>query len=209
MATDQHDPTGAKATGAKATGANANGVNDVILDHDYDGIQEYDNPMPRWWLMLFYGGIIFAAVYIPWYLFGGGPLAAEELAMEITEAQAALPAAAPEPETPAEDPYASLVGDAGRIAKGKVVYDARCVACHGPDGGGLVGPNLTDRAWKHGGKPADLVKVIKRGVPGTAMVAWNKQLSEDEIVDVSIFIKSLKGTTPANPKASEGVESND
>lgn len=187
------------------------GVDDVILDHDYDGIQEYDNPLPRWWLMVFYGGIIFAAVYIPWYLFGGGPLAAEELAMEIAAAQAARPQPAPEPvsDTPAVDPYAGMLGDATREANGKTTFAARCTACHGPDGGGLVGPNLTDSAWKHGGRVTDLVKVITRGLPGTAMVAWNQQLSADEIVDVAIYIKSLKGTSPANPKAPEGIESND
>lgn len=190
-------------------------VDDHLLDHDYDGIQEYDNPLPRWWVMLFYGSIVFAVFYVPWYHFGPGKLALEELQAEVTEAtgkaQAATAAATgSEPgAAPAPDPYAALIGDAGRIDKGKGIFAARCAACHGPDGGGLVGPNLTDRHWKKGGAMKDIVRVITRGVPGSAMVAWNQQLSEDEIVDVALFIKSLKGTSPANPKAPEGIESNE
>lgn len=183
---------------------------DVLLDHDYDGIQEYDNPLPSWWLAMFYAGIIFGIFYVPWYHFGPGPLMKEELAMELAEAhQQAAALAAASGEVDDSDPYEGMIGDDERIARGKPKFESLCAACHAADGGGLVGPNLTDNHWKNGGRMKDIVRVVTRGVPGTAMVSWTAQLSEEEIVDVAVFIKSLKGTTPANPKDPEGVEFND
>jgi cytochrome c oxidase cbb3-type subunit 3 len=166
--------------------------------------------LPRWWVILFYLTIAFAVVYVPYYHFGPGMLAGEELQAEIAAAAAARRAAAPTSAAasgPAVDPYAGLMGDETRVAAGKAIYAARCVACHGPDGGGLVGPNLTDRHWKHGrGDMASLVRVVERGVAGTAMTSFKGVLSKDEIVDVSLFVRTLVGTTPANPKAPEGTE---
>lgn len=190
----------------------SNKVEDKVLDHDYDGIQEYDNPLPRWWLMLFYFGIVFAVAYIPYYHLGPGPLMAEEYAAEMESAAAAqkahaaalAKAEAGQPKAPAVD-YAAMAKDEGRLAKGKALFAERCAACHMADGGGSVGPNLTDKHWKNGrGDVPSIVKVIQKGVAGTAMVAWESQLSKDEIINVSLFVRSLQGTTPAVAKAPEG-----
>ena len=171
-----------------------------LTDHDYDGITEYDNPLPRWWLMLFYGGIVFAAVYIPWYHFGPGPLMVEEYEAQMASAAAAMPV---KRGASALD-LASAEQDPARLAAGKETFGKLCVACHTADGGGLVGPNLTDDYWIHGGSMADVVHVITEGVPEKGMISWKTQLKDDEIVSVAAYVRSLRGTTPANPKAPEG-----
>lgn len=175
-------------------------VNDEILDHDYDGIREYDNPLPGWWVALFWLGIVFGVVYVPYYLFGPGPLAAEEYAEEMAAAAAAMP----EKKALSSDDLLAAQKDPARIAKGKETFGKLCAACHVADGGGLVGPNLTDDFWIHGGSMADVVEVVTEGVPEKGMISWKTQLSPDEIVDVSAFVKSLRGTTPANPKEPQG-----
>lgn len=171
-----------------------------ILDHDYDGIREYDNPLPRWWLALFWFGVVFGIVYVPYYLFGPGPLAAEEYAAEMAAAAAAMP----EKKAPSDADLLAAQKDEARIAKGKETFVKLCAACHVADGGGLVGPNLTDAFWIHGGSMADVVQVITEGVPEKGMISWKTQLSPEEIVDVSAYVKSLVGTTPANPKEPQG-----
>lgn len=182
-------------------------VEDKLLDHDYDGIQEYDNPLPRWWLGLFYICIVFAVVYVPYYHLGPGPLMHEEFAAEMAaadEAKKAAEAAELAKTGGKKADIESYIGDADRAAKGKPVYVKNCVACHGPDGGGLVGPNFTDKYWIHGGTMKDIVRTITVGVPEKGMISWKAQLSKDEIVNVAVYIKSLKGTKAANPKAAEG-----
>lgn len=171
---------------------------DELLDHDYDGIREYDNPLPRWWLLTFYGAIAFAAVYVPYYHFGPGDLPHAEYAAEMAAAAANAPAAM----TSAQ--LATAMKSADRAAKGKVTFDKLCMACHRADGGGLVGPNLTDDHYLHGDSAADAVRVVTKGVPEKGMIAWDAQLNPDEIVDVVAYIASLKGTHPKNPKAPEG-----
>lgn len=174
---------------------------DPLLDHDYDGIKEYDNPLPRWWLWLFYLTIAWAGVYVVYYHFGPGPDPEAEYRAEMAAAEAAGIGVG------AADLAARLeagLNDPTVLATGKAVYDKNCVACHGPDGGGLVGPNLTDDHFIHGPKPADLLKVIREGVPAKGMLAWEKTLGPDELVGVAAYVHSLRGTTPANPKAPEG-----
>lgn len=90
------------------------------------------------------------------------------------------------------------------LAAGKKTYDTSCVACHAPDGGGTVGPNLTDDFWIHGGSLDEVVKTITDGVPAKGMIAWKAMLKPEQILAVAKYIKSLRGTTPATPKAAEG-----
>ena len=175
---------------------------DELLDHDYDGVREYDNPLPRWWLWLFYVTIAWSLVYVPYYHFMGGPLQEDEYQAEM--AAAAADSAQMRRSAPAED-LPAMVKDPARVAAGKESYEKLCVACHLADGGGLVGPNLTDDAWKHGGRVEDLLKVINEGVAGTAMVSWKNQLSRDQMISVIAYIRSLRGTKPANPKPAEGT----
>ncbi len=173
---------------------------DKLLDHDYDGIKEFDNPLPKWWLYLFYGTIAWAVVYVPWAHLQPGNLPRDEYEVEVAQANAAHPQQAPG----AGIDLVAAEHDATRIGKGKETFAKLCVPCHGPQAGGLVGPNLTDNFWIHGGKLQNLVTTITNGVPEKGMISWKSQLSPDEIVSVAAFVKSLKGTNPSNPKPPQG-----
>ncbi len=177
---------------------------DRLLDHSYDGIQEYDNPMPRWWVWIFWATIIFAVAY--YFMpapFGEGPGNVARYEAEV----AAFKATQPEPTGPAvtDDQLLALVSDASQIAAGKVVYDANCQACHRPDGGGLIGPNLTDDAWIHGGAPAQIHTTISQGVLAKGMPAWERLLKPEQVNAVTAYVISLKGTNPKDAKAPEGT----
>lgn len=173
---------------------------DKVLDHAYDGIQEYDNPLPGWWVKLFWITIVAAAVYVPYHQFGKGKGQIDEYNAEMRAAELAAP---PKRVASGSDLRAAMANP-GAIAAGKATYTRLCVACHRADGGGLVGPNLTDESWLHGGSMTDVVKVITDGVPAKGMLAWKTQLSGTEIIEVAAYVKSLKGTNPANPKAPQG-----
>lgn len=176
---------------------------DELLNSNYDGIQEYDNDLPKWWLMLFYITIAFAIVYFGYYELGPGLGSEARLSQAMSEidAQRALnkPAGGPDSAT-----LLALVSDSARVASGKAVYDAKCLACHGPQGQGLVGPNLTDEFWIHGGKIVDVQRTIREGVLDKGMLAWKGVLTDPEIDDVTAFVRSIRGTSPPNPKAPQG-----
>ncbi len=175
-------------------------VDQEIAGHEYDGIKEYDNPLPRWWLWLFILSIFWSVVYVVYFHLGPGLDPEGEYQAEMAAAAAAHPQGG---EVAAADLEAK-VADPAVVAAGKDVFGKNCVACHGPDGGGLVGPNLADDFFIHGGTPADLFRTISEGVPEKGMLAWKKMLKGDELVAVTAYVKSLRGTTPANPKAPEG-----
>jgi cytochrome c oxidase cbb3-type subunit 3 len=173
----------------------------LLLDHSYDGIQELDNNLPRWWVWLFYITIIYAAMYLVYYHVAcAGDLSAAEYTKEM-KAGTELKAAAM---GKFESSMASLQPstDAAVLDSGKVVYGKFCAPCHRVDGGGLVGPNLTDDYWIHGSNYCDTVKVIWDGVPAKGMVTWKTVLKPDEIQSVASYIYTLRGAkllTPGKP----------
>ncbi|MGK5091003.1 cbb3-type cytochrome c oxidase N-terminal domain-containing protein [Deltaproteobacteria bacterium TL4] len=178
-------------------------IKDQLLDHDFDGIQEYNNPLPRWWLWLFYITILIAVVYFPYYHLFGGPSSQEEYEAEVQvvkavhqESSAVIAETIPEvvPTTP-ED-----------IEAGKQIFATTCTPCHGQAGEGIIGPNLTDRYWLHGNKTEDLIKVITEGVQEKGMIAWKSILGPQKIRQVEAFVETLQGTNPPNPKAPQGQE---
>lgn len=177
---------------------------EIMLDHDYDGIKELDNRIPPWFSWLFYASIIFAVYYmIHFHVLGTGPLQADEYEAEIQlaelkRAELIRSGAFINEET------VTLLTDAADLQSGKSIYDANCVACHGQYGEGLVGPNLTDDYWIHGGGIKNIFTVVKYGVPAKGMIAWQTQLNPNQMQQVSSYIVSLHGTNPANPKAPEG-----
>lgn len=177
----------------------------ILLDHNYDGIEEFDHPLPKWWLVTFYGTMIFAAIYVGYYHLGSGPLQVAELENDI----AAIQKLAPAP-TSADDLTAkamAMMDDAKAKEAGKVAYLGKCAACHGNLGEGGIGPNLTDNFWIHGdGQPASVIKVIVEGVAEKGMPTWGAIIPPEETAQLTAFIASLKGTSPPNPKAPEGVE---
>ncbi|QEK51259.1 c-type cytochrome [Pedobacter aquae] len=178
---------------------------DMMIDHDYDGIQELDNPTPGWFMYLFYATIAFAFVYIlNFHVFNLGKLQDEEYAIEVKEAETAKAAFLAQSANNVDENTVALSTDAGVIAEGKALYTKNCVACHGANGEGTVGPNLTDDYWIHGGKINNVFKTIKYGVPEKGMVSWEKQLTPKQISDVANYIKSLAGTNPPNGKEPQG-----
>ncbi len=180
---------------------------DILLDHDYDGIQELDNNLPPWWKWGFYITIIAAVIYmLAYHVTGTGKLQAEEYADELAVAakqkEERMKNSA---ENITEENVTALV-DAAEIAKGKDIYEKNCSACHMADGGGMVGPNLTDNYWLHGGGVKNIFKTITYGVPAKGMISWQAQLSPKQIQEVTSFIMTLHGTKPAAPKEPQGEE---
>ena len=173
---------------------------DELLDHDYDGIKEFDNPLPRWWVYLFYSGIVFAFVYIPYYHFGPGELPRAIWAEDMTSWWASHPP----PKLASEAELEAMSEDPVFVAAGEATYNVRCVSCHAADGGGLVGPNLTDDFTVYGYERTQIVAVVYHGTP-KGMLAWKDQLSLEQVYQVAAYARTLRGTTPAKPKAAEGV----
>jgi len=180
--------------------------NDRLLDHSYDGIQEYDNPMPRWWVIIFWLTIIFSILYalnVPFIGNGKGRIADYEADVAAANAarQQMEPAGAPSAEA-----LAALATNADALAAGKQAFVTYCVACHRDDAGGLIGPNLTDEYWIHGGTLAEIRKTIDEGVLAKGMPNWGKVLPPDQVNAVAVYVHSLAGSNPANPKAPEGTK---
>jgi cytochrome c oxidase cbb3-type subunit 3 len=177
---------------------------DILLDHDFDGIKELDNQIPPWFSWLFYATIIFSVYYmLHYHVLGTGSLQAEEYEAEVQlaelkQAELIRSGAFINEET------VTLLSDVSDLESGKAIYDANCIACHGQYGEGLVGPNLTDDYWIHGGGIKNVFKVVKYGVPAKGMIAWQTQLNPTQMQEVSSYLISLHGTNPPNPKAPEG-----
>lgn len=178
----------------------------ILLDHNYDGIEELDNPLPKWWQIIFYGTIIFSVFYVGYYEYGSGPSSQQELETDL----AAVRALAPPAPQGADDIVAKidgLKGDATAMVAGKAVYDGKCLACHGDKGQGLVGPNLTDKFWIHGdGKAAAVAKVVTEGVADKGMPPWGPVLTPDELAQVSAYVISMRGTNAPGGKEPQGAE---
>lgn len=178
---------------------------DKLLSHEVDGIREFDNALPRWWLYGFYFTIAFAAVYLVNYHVLPEPLYGkkgmlQEWQAEVAEAEARFPKA-----TAAAGAFA-LRTDAESLAKGEAVFNGMrnlCHTCHRKDLGGVIGPNLTDDLWMHGCSPGETANNIKTGFPVKGMLPYGsgQPLTDEELEQVVSYIFSKRGSTPANPKA--------
>jgi cytochrome c oxidase cbb3-type subunit 3 len=177
---------------------------DQILDHNYDGIQEYDNPLPRWWLYLFYGSIVFSAVYALYFHFGPGLLAVDSYNKSMIayyEKQAEELAAMGEI---TEETLTNAMDNPSMMAGAQQIFQSKCVQCHGVYGEGNIGPNLTDNYWIHGPLLTDIYRIVHDGVVAKGMLAWKNQLRPAELIAVSAYVGTLRGSAPANPKAPQG-----
>lgn len=177
---------------------------DIMLDHDYDGIKELDNSLPPWWKWGFYFTIVVAVIYlVRFHVLGTGPTPEEEYNAEMKVAAAKMEDLRKSSGEMVDEKTVTMA-DAAGIAEGKQIFQKSCYMCHGSNGEGGVGPNLTDEYWLHGGSINDVFKTIKYGVIDKGMQAWEKQFSPAEIKNLSSYIKSIKGTNPANAKAPQG-----
>ncbi len=178
---------------------------DVLLDHDYDGIKELDNVLPPWWVYLFYATIFFGVVYIVRFHLVKEYNQDSEFATEMAIAQAEVA----KYKTTAPDvtnvDNVVLITDAADLAKGKALYESSCAACHRADGGGGIGPNLTDDHWILGGGIKNVFNTIMEGGrEGKGMVPWKATIKPADIQKIASYVLSLKGTNPAGAKAAEG-----
>lgn len=178
----------------------------LVMDHNYDGIRELDNHLPPWWKWLLYATIVWSVVYVlAYHVFDSLPLSRTEYETELAQAaeQAKmLKAANPGPQI--DETTVELTLDAAALADGKQTFLGTCASCHRRDGGGDIGPNLTDEYWKNGGTIKDIFKVVKHGVPSTNMVAWGGVMSPEAMRNVASYVLSLQGSNPENPKKPEG-----
>ena len=176
-----------------------------LLTHSYDGIREYDNPMPGWWKSIFLGSIMFAGFYglyfhlIEW---GRTPDQEYRAALADYEGKKDMRDRA-EASNVSEKSLATSTQDPKLVEHGAQVFKTKCVTCHADDGRGLIGPNLTDLQQIHGSTRMDLHGTISKGVPGTAMLAWGEQLPQTDILAVAAFVITLRGKTIAG-KAGQG-----
>lgn len=182
---------------------------DRLLDHRYDEIQEYDNPLPGWWTLILWATIVWAVLYffnfIPGIGTGKGRIAnfqadstaaAEKFGAATKQAAASLDANA----------VLAALKDPAQLAEGKAIFEdpSRCVTCHTKDGGGLVGPNLADDYWIHGARPIDILTTITNGVPDKGMLTWGPVLGAKKCAEVAAYVITLHGTKPAAPKPPQG-----
>lgn len=178
---------------------------ELLLDHDYDGIRELDNSLPPWWVYLFYACIAFAAVYLIRYEILGAPDQEMELKAEIEKAKIEVAEYMKTAPDLMDEKTVTLLTEPADLAIGKEIFTTNCVACHRADGGGQIGPNLTDENWILGGGIKNIFHTISNGGrDGKGMIAWKASLKPKEIQKVASYIISLQGSNPKDAKAPEG-----
>lgn len=179
---------------------------DVLMEHEYDGIQEYDNPMPGWWKSLFLVSVIFSVGYVFWFhVSGRGLSVADEYAADVARANA-LAAEQAVREEVSEQALSKLSADAGMMQKAGELYQAKCAQCHADQGQGNIGPNLTDNHWVHGkGTLMDIYQTVSDGVLEKGMPAWNRQLTPTELKQLVAYVGTLRGKN-LQGKPPEGQE---
>ncbi|MBK8496784.1 MAG: c-type cytochrome [Chitinophagaceae bacterium] len=177
---------------------------DILLDHDYDGIRELDNALPPWWKYGFYITIGVAFVYLlNFHVLGTGLNPTEEYNAEMEKARIAIEKYEAGNKDRIDEKNVPMA-DAAGIEAGRRLFEANCIACHLKDGGGSVGPNLTDNYWIHKGSINDIYNTIKIGYPDKGMQSWSGQFTPKEISFLASYIKTLVGTKPAVGKEQQG-----
>lgn len=178
---------------------------EIILDHNYDGIKELDNNLPPWWLYGFYASIVFAAIYLVRFHVFNGENQYDELESDLAQAKIDIEEYKKTAKDLVDFNTVEVLTDAGDLKAGQSLYETNCIACHKVDGGGGIGPNLTDKHWILGGGIKNVFKTISEGGrDGKGMIAWKQSLKPSEIAQVASYVLQFEGTTPAEPKAAEG-----
>jgi cytochrome c oxidase cbb3-type subunit 3 len=176
-----------------------------LLEHEYDGIREYDNPLPRWWVWMFFGSFLFSIGYFfHYHVSHNGTSIADSYEEDMREARE-IEAKQSLAQPVTNDSLNKLTLDAALMADARVIFVARCAPCHGERAQGIIGPNLTDASWIHGqGSLTDIYGVVENGVPAKGMPAWGRLLTPVELRKVVAFVGTQRGKN-APGKAPEGV----
>lgn len=171
---------------------------DPDTGHDYDGIREFDNRLPNWWLATLYATMVFAVGYwFHYHLFDGHPDQMSEYQAALDEQAMAAAARAKARGGVSDDSLKALAGVSTDVATGKATFTQFCVSCHGDKAQGLVGPNLTDKFWIHGGKPTDMLKTVTDGVASKGMPSWGPALGATKTEQVVAYLLTLRNTNVA------------
>lgn len=178
----------------------------IDLGHNYDGIRELDNRLPPWWLYGFYLCIVFAFIYLwRFHISHTAPSSKEEFAIEMRIGEEEKMAYLKNAANNVDETNVTYLKESADLAAGKQIFTSACVACHLADGGGSVGPNLTDEYWLHGGGITDIFKVLKYGVIEKGMKSWKDDYSPVKLAQIASYVKSLQGTKPAKGKEPQGT----
>ena len=178
---------------------------DIVRDHSFDGIEEFDNRLPRWWLGTFALTVVIGLyIWTTRYTFATEPTLRQSYEQDMAELKNLQDAHRSLGPTDAD--VIAWVKDPKELAEGKRVFMANCIVCHQALGQGGIGPNLTDSYWLHGGKPSQIAQTIQNGVPEKGMPTWKGVLSPDTIRHVAAFVVSLKGSNPPGAKGPQGVK---
>lgn len=181
---------------------------DILLDHDYDGIHELDNHLPPWWKWMFYITIFWSGLYVINYhivpVWNEGYSQTEEFNAKNEEAEKAIAEYRKTASDNVDENTVTLLTDAESLGKGKAKFTEVCAACHGDQGQGGIGPNLTDQYWIHGGDVKSVFKTIKYGVLENGMIAWKDEMKASDMQAVTSYILSLQGTNPPGAKEPQG-----
>jgi len=177
----------------------------LLMDHDYDGIKELDNNLPPWWVYLFYACIVFGVIYVARYDVFGADDQEMELKKEMAQAKIDVDEYLKTAPDLMDEKTVVLLTDKENLDAGKEIFTTNCAACHRADGGGQIGPNLTDDRWILGGGIKNLFHTITNGGrDGKGMISWKGTLKPKEIQKVASYILSLQGSDPKDPKEAEG-----
>ncbi len=205
MSAESHQP-GAASSGAAITSTQAaKGDYEDKVVHRYDDIEEFDNHLPNWWLVTLYGAVIFAIGY--WFhyeVFHSGPSSTESYEQSVAADRRAAAERARRTGAMTDEALVTLSHDPATVAAGRQIYTTNCVACHGANAGGIIGPNLTDNAWLHGGRATQIFRTVMEGVPARGMVAWGPQLGDERVQSVVAYVLTLRNTNVAGGKAAQG-----
>ncbi len=177
----------------------------LMLDHEYDGIKELDNPLPGWWLATFYITIVFAVVYFIYYEFAGGPTLDQELSSDLNRIESVQQKAVETMGTKSEENYLALLDNKEALEQGKAEFLTKCIACHGAQGQGIIGPNLTDEYWIHGdGNISSILQTINEGVVEKGMPPWKGVIAPELMENVAVYVFSIRGSNPPGAKPPQG-----
>ena len=178
---------------------------DLVIDHEYDGIRELDNPVPAWFNGMFYASMAFAIVYLcVYHVFGWGMNQDQEYEHEMALAEEARQEWLAQSANNIDENTVTVDQSPETVAAGQAIFSQNCIACHGGQGEGGIGPNLTDEYWLHGGEVKDVFRTIKYGVLDKGMVPWEQSLTPAQLAEVTNYIISLRGSNPPNAKEPQG-----
>ncbi len=176
-----------------------------LMTHSYDGIREYDNPLPGWWSMIFGASIVFAFLYFAYYdIAHWGKTPDQKYQVALAGWQASYKGPSEGGPSVTEESLAAGAQNADLVAQGAAIFKSRCVGCHAEEGRGQIGPNLTDNFQIHGDSRMDIYNTVRGGAQGTAMIAWGEVMKPGEVIAVATYVTTLRGKSLPGGKEPQG-----